>query len=328
MNIIKQNLISSCVFLCLLAGTSLAVEPGGDEFQTEDGWLFDRPGFSPPRWGQPPSPKPAEQEPTERAKTIPLSFWLDYTIVSDYVFRGANYSEYAGEGREKPNHQLGVGLSLDTAEVGWNIGTFGFSFWGEWYTDQEILDPSSSSTLQELDYCLFWSYEIPQIHTTLEAGWAAITFPQAGTDAYYTNESYISLRFDDSVLFGTESPLLNPYICYAIDTDDIDGSWLEWGISHDFPLNDIGLGSTPVMRDITITPSFVMGIDNGQYGPSMRVAHLQYGLNLCYDLSGALNIPQEYGSISLTAFVYFSDAVHDAFLNDELYGGLTVSYAW
>ena len=266
---------------------------------------------------------------SEWEKSSPLSFSLDYTLISDYIFRGANFSEYPGEGREKLNHQLGIGLELDTSKLGRNFGSFGVSVWGEWYADQKsALTPGSGGSLQEVDYTFYWSYEIPQIFTTIETGWIAYTFPQAGGDAYYTNEWYIKLSFDDSALFGTEGSVLNPYVAYYWDTDDVDGAWLEWGISHDFALADFGMENTPLLREVTITPSFLMGIDDGQMGKSMRLANMQYGINLGYDLGSALNIPQKYGSISLNTFVYFSDAIHDTFLSDEFWGGMTLSYAW
>ena len=74
--------------------------------------------------------------------------------------------------------------------------------------------------------------------------------------------------------------------------------------------------------------AIIMGIDSGQYGPSTRAAHLQYGINATYDLSGALGIPEEYGSISITGFIYFSDAIFGEVLNDEFWGGVTFAYAW
>ena len=322
-------MVGSCVFLCFLAGPGLAVEPGGDEFQREGGWLFDRPGLLPYGKADQPWPEvPIEKEKPERVKSIPLSFKINYTVASDYVFRGINFSEYPGEGREKLNHQLGLNLELDTCQMGWNLGTFGFSYWADWYTDEKKVNPTSSSNLHESDYIIYWNYQIPQLLLNLQTGWAAITFPQMGTDTYYTNEWYISLGLNDGPLFGFKEPLLTPYVAYFLDTDDHDGSWLEWGLSHKFPLGNMGLADTPVLKDITIKPSFVMGIDGGQLGKSWRVAHMKYGLDLTYDLSGALKIPQEYGNISITGFVYFSDAIFDKVLNDELWGGVTFCYAW
>ena len=329
MNDIGRHLLVSWLSLCLLAGTGLAVEPGADEFPTEGGWLFDRPGLYPYGKADRPWPEvPLKEAKPERAKPIPLSLSIDYTVVSDHVFRGMNFSEYAGEGREKPNHQLGLNMEIETSRMGWNLGTFGFSYWGDWYTDEKNVNPTSSHNLHESDYIIYWNYRIPELLLNLQTGWVAITFPQMGTDTYYTNEWYISLGLNDGPLFGSEEPMLTPYIAYFLDTDDHDGSWLEWGISHNFALNNMGLDSTPVLKDIAIKPSFVMGIDGGQFGKSWRVAHMKYGIDVTYDLSGALNIPEEYGSISITGFVCFSDAVFNEILNGEFWGGVTFCYAW
>jgi len=326
---IRRHLLVSWVFLCLLAGTNLAVEPGGDEFQTEGGWLFDRPGLFPEGRADRPQPETlVEEEAPKRVKPLPLSFSIDYTIASDYVFRGINFSEYAGEGREKINHQLGLNLEIDTGQMGRNLGIFGFSYWGDWYTDEKNLNPTSSHNLHESDYIIYWNYQIPELLLNLQTGWVAITLPQLGTDAYYTNEWYIVLGLNDGPLFGSKEPILKPYVAYFLDTDDHDGGWLEWGISHDFALGNMGLGDTPVLKDVTVKPSLVMGIDGGQLGESWRVAHMKYGLDVVYDLSGALEIPEEYGNISITGFVYFSDAIFDEVLNDEFWGGVTFCYAW
>lgn len=284
------------------------------------------------------SPASGEWPPAiEPEKNSPISVSLDYTIVSDYIFRGVNFSEYPGEGREKLNSQLGVGFEIDTAKLGTNLGTFGFTFWGEWYADQvsALNTPTGSGTsLQEVDYTINWSYEISELFTTVELGWIAYTYPQLGGDAHYTHEWYVSLGFDDSTLFGTEQSVLKPYVAYYWDMDDVDGCWLEWGISHDFALAEMGIDDAPVLQDITVTPSFVMGIDNGRWSSSMRLANMRYGIDVGYDISSALNIPQEYGRIGLNLFVYFSDAIYDngpvtlTNLNDEFWGGMKLSYAW
>lgn len=260
------------------------------------------------------------------ALSKPLSVSVDYTIVSDYIFRGINFGPSPAV-----SHQLGVGLELDTSELGMNIGNFGVSFWGEWYGDQVSalnVPPGSGGSLQEVDYTLYWNYEIPQFYTTFELGWIAYTFPQLSGDAYYTNEWYVKLDFNDSVLFGTEKPVLNPYVAYYLDVDDVDGGWLELGISHDFPLAQMGMENASVLKDITVTPSLVVGIDDGQMGKSMRLANMQYGIDIGYDVSSALGIPEEYGSVSLTGFIYFSDAIFNAAISDELWGGITFGYGW
>ena len=82
------------------------------------------------------------------AKKCPFKFVIDYTLISDYVFRGVNLSEYPGEGREKPNHQLNVNPEFDLG----SYGAFGAVFWFEWFAGQEQLTPGYGHEIQEIDY--------------------------------------------------------------------------------------------------------------------------------------------------------------------------------
>ena len=43
---------------------------------------------------------------TETGDGCPVTLDVTYSLYSDYIFRGINFSEYAGEGREKFNHQV------------------------------------------------------------------------------------------------------------------------------------------------------------------------------------------------------------------------------
>ncbi len=266
-----------------------------------------------------------------RAKRWPITFNLDYTVVSDYVWRGFNLSEFKGEGREKVNHQLGAAVSVDLDQ----FGSVGFAWWGEFYTDQKSLgfDPSGTADthLQEADYTLNWSYEFKNIGVGMELGWIAYEFPNVSGDGYSTYEIYASLSFNDGKWFGLEDGVLNPYVAYYLDIDLVEGGWFELGISHEFSLSE----DKPLLKDLTLTPSLVLGVDNRYWDKALGTTHrstklavLLWGLELGYDLSGALGIPAEYGSVSLTAFVNFSDALREDLLNDELYGGMTLAYEW
>jgi len=241
---------------------------------------------------------------------------LDYTLASEYVFRGVNFSKPGGL-----NHQMTVGLSYDAGA----FGTLDVAAWFEWFAGQRKLTPDSGLT-QEVDFTLSWSYEIPATGLTFSTGWIFYVFPQQADDAQCTQEWFASLSLDDSALFGTEGPVLSPYVAYYLDVDDVQGSWIEWGVSHDFPLAELGLAGVPVLKDLTVSPSFVMGIDCGQNSPSCRLANLVYGLDVSLDLNAALSIPDAFGSLSLTGFLRFSDAVFDAVLDDELWGGLTLAW--
>lgn len=269
-----------------------------------------------------PSTEAATAKAAADEEALPISFSADYTLVSDYVWRGQNFSEYVGEGREKANHQATVGLSYEAGK----LGTFSGSVWCEWFAGQKSLDPASSRDLQEVDYTLSWSYEVPAVSTTVELGWIWYHFPEATGDASFTHEWYASLSLDDSVIFGTKGPVLNPSVAYYMDLDDVRGGWIECGISHDFGLADCGFKDARILRHTTLTPSFVVGIDEGQISGSTEVGNLQLGQDISYDLSSALGMPEGHGSLTLTGFLRFSDAIYDKAINDEFWGGITIAY--
>jgi len=276
-------------------------------------------------------PGAANQERPEAR--CPINISVDYTLATDYIWRGINNSEYPREGTEKLNHQLGVGLSYDTGKC----GTFGALVWLEWYAGQERLTLNSNDHLQEVDYIAYWSYRIEPIATTFEAGWIGYQFPQLSGDGQYTNEWYVTLRFDDARLFGTQNGVLNPYVALYMDVDDFKrGCWMELGVSHDFALGEIECcKGVFLLKDLTVTPSFVLGYDHRYLDKffhaghgSSRAANLCYGLDVTHDLSGALGLPERFGGLSVTGFLRFSDALRDDLINDEFWGGVTFAWKW
>ncbi len=271
-------------------------------------------------------PVEAAPEPT---KPIPLSIGIDYTLVSDYVWRGVNLSEYRGEGRERANHQMNVGLSYDLGDC----GSINAGFWFEWYAGQKAMDPTSDGHLQEVDYTLSWSYDIEPLAVGVEVGWIAYQFPQASGDLQTTHELFVGLSFDDSKLFGTDSGVLNPTVKYYYDIDLVEGGqFLELGISHDFALADLGCDETPILKDLTVTPSATLGIDHRYFTGSTKLANVLYGLALSYDLGGAIGMPENCGSLNLTGFINYSQALGIQSdvpgYKDEFFGGMTVGYSW
>jgi len=58
------------------------------------------------------------------------------------------------------------------------------------------------------------------------------------------------------------------------------------------------------------------------------LGNITYGLDVSLDLSGALGWPAQYGAMSVGGVIYYSEAIKDSMINDELWGGLKVSYSW
>lgn len=279
-----------------------------------------------------------------------LSLSVDFTYVTDYMWRGINFSEYKKEGREAANWQLGVGFEIDPAYLGApGIGVFGGAFWWEWYADQEKADfsPWSSSNLQEVDYQVYWAYNWEEIGLGIEAGWIAYHFPRlretaapdastGGSDGAYNHEVYVTLSYDDSKIFG--QPILNPYFSYYLEIDDNNYSYMEFGVSHEFALKD-WCGEMFLVKDMTVTPSAALGVDHriydkGGYSGSnqkgTKLAVLIYGVEVGLDLSSALAIPEEFGSWSVAGFINYQQSLHDRGenTNDNLWGGVTLSWGF
>ncbi|UCG17274.1 MAG: hypothetical protein JSV19_04425 [Phycisphaerales bacterium] len=269
----------------------------------------------------------------------PFSFDIKYHLLSDYVFRGMNLSEYRGEGREKLNHQMTMDMSFDIAQMfgrpKGQYGTFTFGTFFEWYGAQKSLDPiRGGQNLQEVEYILSWAYDIEPIATTFTLGWTFYAFPNAKTKN--TNEWFFSLEHNDAwmwkwLLPDNEKGVLNPSFLFAQDVDATGGGcWMELGVHHDFPL----------FENFTLTPSVIATIDHRYLNPLLetgsggatRFAYVQYGLTGTYDLTPVLHLPDWAGCVTVSGFLYFNDALgnpeDNGIIQDEFFGGMSVGWSW
>lgn len=335
--------------LCLPQPAQAGPPPAGSN------WLAGLAPAKAPETPPPDAPQGAWQKP---GICKAVSFTLEYTLATDYVWRGINLSEYRGEGREKPNHQLALGFEIDPSQLGTApIGRFGGKVWFEWFAGQERMTEWSGNNLQEVDYSVYWAYDIKPIGLGVEVGWIAYHFPRLRdggapppSDNAYTHEVYVTLRFDDSKLFG--QPMLNPAVSYYHDLDDVQAGFLIAKVHHDFALAKCGLKDTPILKDLTITPSLALAVDHRYYDKAgygsrsplvqeppivhtftakgTRLAYLEYGLKIHYDLSGALGIPQQFGACGLNGFLNYTQSFHDSssLVQDEFWGGMSVSWQW
>ncbi|MCD6394714.1 MAG: hypothetical protein J7M40_14575 [Planctomycetes bacterium] len=275
---------------------------------------------------------------------LPWELKFDYTLMSDYVWRGINWTDYPGEHTERPSNQVGVGVELDTAAaIGGNgIGTLGARMWFQWWGGLAA-SGGRDDDLQEVDYRLYWNNEIEELATTLEFGWIYYTFPSIPGDANTTSELYIEIKVDDKYLFGADKGVFNPSIYYGVDVDlTHDGSWLDLGVEHTFDLVDYEpFSEMPAMAFTSITPSMRLGVDNryldaftkrariGHPGTrATRLGRLLCGISVDYDVGKAMNLPEEYGRARMSWFIKYSDALRTDILSDALYGGFRFEFDW
>jgi len=282
-------------------------------------------------------------------KPIPVTFLIDYTLVSDYIFRGMNMSDpkpgYAGqesEGGRWPNQQLLTGAEVDLGR----FGRVGGSVWFEWYCGQPALTPEDGDkTFQQVNYNLYYAYLIQDIGLDVKVGYTWLDFRRSGIQ---TQEIDLTLSLDDSILmralgFDVTGPILNPYLFIAFDVDFAAGGiYYQLGMSHTFDLAAMGHENTPFLKDIAITPSMsisgdhqylnkLSGLRSNSGTNQSQLDNIIYGLDVNYDLKSALSIPDQYcGSLYVKGFLNYSQRLDSAktLLNDELWGGVSVGYSW
>jgi len=239
---------------------------------------------------------------------------LDYTLLSDDTGLKGN-----GVG-----HQFDVNPEYDFEK----FGKVGALIWLESFNAPMASTDVSDTDLLEVDYGPYWAYDIDFLSATVQVGWIYETFPRLRGDDASTQELYVSVSFDDSKWFGVKEPVLNPFVAYFQDIDNSPGGRLAFGISHTFSLAEMGMKDTPFLKDVDISPVFLMEVDNGQLGHHWRAEDYQVGIEAGYDLTESLKLSPKFGRIMLTTFVYYRDALMDGQGDDRFYGGLTFSYMW
>lgn len=261
-------------------------------------------------------------------KPIAISLSAEYTLVSDYIWRGINLSQMPNGARKGINHQLAIGAELDLGDA----GRIGGSVWLEWFSEQDRLTPAASTNLQEVDFTAYYGYTFESIGLDVEIGFIYYSFPAvtAGDDG--DQDLYISLGYDDSRLwralgFECEEPVLNPSLTAYVNLDAAKGSsYYEFSLSHDF-----GVG------DLTVTPSWTFAWDHNSMGTytgngsttSSQANFMNWGLAATLDLKSALDLPDSVcGECYVTGFMNYSQPLNHTMLNDYFYGGVSVGMSW
>lgn len=282
-----------------------------------------------------------ETETTERVIAAPekaLSLDIEYTLVSDYIFRGFNLSEHPTEGREALNHQLGVSATIDLGVLfggpAGQCGELGLGAWFEWYADQDKIS-GDGANIQEIDWTISYSYYVDPIATNITIGWIDYVFPNWAGPGDRTHEWFLSFAHNDAwawrwLGYDGDDGILNPTFDFYHDLEAFGGTWMDFGISHGFEL----------VENLTWTPAYTLHIDGGWAGPAAglvddhdtRILGMTWGMDLTYDLTEVLSMPDWAGSMAISGFLnYFNPTSRirsTLGLEDELYGGMTLAWSW
>lgn len=270
-----------------------------------------------------------EQEDKELGWEKPLkelTLSANYYFWSDYIFRGVNMTEYAGEGREKPSNQMDVGGEYKFTKV--------FGLGGKFFASWAVADNAmwgNDRNIQELRYSPYVFADIEQIYSRVMIGVNFFNYPNAPSGKNDDMEWYVQVCHNDAWMWKALWPdnkkgVLNPFLFVAQNVDEAEGGMAALlGISHPFDV--------PYIKYLTWTPQLSIAADHRLIGklvadkPTTKMLFINYGMTLTYNIARALKLPPAVGDITVSGNLYYSEAFAE-YLHDELYGGLQVGWAW
>jgi len=241
-----------------------------------------------------------------------VKFNIDATYFNKYVFRGVDHDSTA------PN---GDALNLlINAELEFDLGKYPHPFFG---VTTNVYDSDPQSRFQEVLPYVGVRWTIAPF--TIEGGLNTYIYPQR--EGFNTDEVYGKLTVDDSFLFHTQHPVLQPYFLAAFDYERANGWYMETGIQHDFIFEELGLTITPkadVAYIIHYKQNFIYENDNDQ-----GFQHADVGVELKYSLNTLLNVSRRLGEFDLKGYLFYTDKLQSAVTGDYVvWGGFGMGFAY
>lgn len=238
---------------------------------------------------------------------VNLSLTVNY--MTDYVYRGIDRSETGGA-EDAPNLQF-------DGQIKFNLGRLPHPVVGVFvnvYNDDPI------SRFQEVRPFVGFDWNLKPL--TVSAGHITYIFPER--EDQNTSEVYLKVRLDDSRLFRSDRPVLNPYVFAAYDYDRYDGLYVEAGLRHDIPIEDTGIVVSAV-ADVAYV------LNHGDFSRTgtqdTGFQHYEVGVIGSYSLNTLLNLSRRYGHWSLKGYLYYTDGIDNELRSDsQLWGGVGVTF--
>lgn len=268
----------------------------------------------------PPEVSPEEKGTNEGAVMIDVTA----SYLSDYVWRGIDRSESGGS-EDSPNFQLDSSLK-------WDTGKWPHPFVGVF---TNVYDSDNKSRFQEIRP--FFGLELASRPLTWSVGHTNYIYPDRDTSN--TAEVWSLLKVDDGYFFRVDKGILNPYVFGAYDYDTNHGVYLEFGVRHDFAIEDTPLTLTPraaiayvdnyKLFRLPPTGSSDPAFDIGSSGTDSGFQHYDIGLEATITLNQLLNLSLRYGKFDLKAYLIYTDGIdNDLRADTEWWGGVGVHFAY
>lgn len=254
-----------------------------------------------------PTPTPPE---SEWGNNGGVNFDLRVSYVTDYIYRGIDFSEESGS-EDSPNLQMDERLTF-------NLGRAPHPFAGLFVN---VNDSDPVSRFQEIRPYIGLEWTFRQL--TVAAGQTTYIYPER--EDVNTAEVWGLVSLDDSFLWGTDRAILTPYIYGAYDYDLYKGWYLEAGVKHTFVIPDTGV-TVILFADIAYVmsfPQFALTPD----GQDSGWQHYDIGMTASYSLNSLFNFPKRYGEWRIEGYLnYIGGLNEDLLANNQVWGGGGISF--
>jgi len=287
----------------------------------------------------PPAPPREDQGINEGA----VHFDLTFRYMSDYMYRGLDRSNGDGlildpdkgtpldpsaQSRDDFGHENAPNIQVDT-KLSFDTGKFPHPYLGAFVN---VYDSDPISRFQEVRPYIGLEWTLKPF--VFEGGNQTYIYPER--DDLNTSEIYGKITFDDSFLFKTDHPILSPYFFGAYDYDLYNGWYFEFGVKHDFLIEDWGLTLTPC-ADIAYVLNhgeFRRVIDQDGIATyasrnDTGFQHYDVGLTASYSINKLLNFSTRYGSFNLEGYVFYTDGIdEDLAVETQVWGGVGIAFKY
>ena len=221
----------------------------------------------------------------------PLDMDADLTFMSKYVWRGM-----------VTNPEAVLQPSLSAGIMGIGIG-----FWGN-IDLTDVTDNSGAFT--EVDWIATYGFAFPMV--SLDFGFIYYDFPQ--TDGGATTEAFTT---------GSAGVLLSPTLSIYYDFDEVDGTYVNAGISHGVAMGpelSLELGASLGFGDSGFNESY-FGLDSGGMTDFLLTASVPFDPIPFFTITPSVNYSTQMGDAKDSTDALEGDS-------DAFFYGLSASFSF
>jgi hypothetical protein len=242
---------------------------------------------------------------------------IKLTYLSNYIYRGVDRTEFiesvtASKSGAHANFQFDGKLQFDLGKLPQPfIGIFA-----------NVLDQDPISTFQEVRPV--YGAELHLRPLIMAAGNTIYSFPNRRE--FSTGEIWGKITLDDAAVLKRDEPILSPYIYAAYDYDAYNGWYFEFGVSHDFVIENTGVTLTAQAAAAYVRSNAQFA---GPDGKDSGFQHYELGLIARYSLNQSLNIPARYGQWSFNGYLFYTDGLNENLRADsQVWGGAGIQWRY